>query len=512
MQDRQENLLQKDLSCRSILVLHWSAFALVLLNFGAVQISTLAIYGLASALLLCIAVFVRGIPKAGEPAVKAAIVLALVAFAWVMFQTTPLPEAIFSQPSWRDLAKFQLDASPVISLTPADDWASLLRFLVPVEVFLLGIILCDSDERAIATLKGLAIAGAVVALLSIAQFLIAPNTLLFIAKTAYLDSLTGFFVNRNTAATYFGIVAILNYGILSSHLRCVGVRRILTSLDQGRGLPFDQRKAVRGALSFAILFMVSVTALVLTKSRAGVAASFAALLLMTLLFVFRSSQNKHPVPALRSTGLRSIRVGAFLIAIALTGLFAAGFLSFSGRALLRAEVQGASDGRFCIMPGLGSGVSDHFPFGTGLASFETAFTAYRDPDCGVYTVWNRAHDVYFEAVFALGVAGIFIIAFGLAFVLSCLVRGMAARRRLRYVPESGFAVVLLLLVHSAFDFSIQISGLAIFVAATLAPIVVVCVADPKVGSKNRRNRTIQTSVAGQLPSAASLRDKQLSPA
>ncbi|RZI54038.1 MAG: O-antigen ligase domain-containing protein, partial [Pseudomonas sp.] len=288
MQDRQENLLQKDLSCRSILVLHWSAFALVLLNFGAVQISTLAIYGLASALLLCIAVFVRGIPKAGEPAVKAAIVLALVAFAWVMFQTTPLPEAIFSQPSWRDLAKFQLDASPVISLTPADDWASLLRFLVPVEVFLIGIILCDSDERAIATLRGLAIAGAVVALLSIAQFLIAPKTLLFIAKTTYLDSLTGFFVNRNTAATYFGIVAILNYGILSNHLRCVEVRRILTSLDQGRGLPFDQRKAVRGALSFAILFMVSVTALVLTKSRAGVAASFAALLLMTLLFVLRS--------------------------------------------------------------------------------------------------------------------------------------------------------------------------------------------------------------------------------
>ncbi|RZI54007.1 MAG: 1,4-beta-xylanase, partial [Pseudomonas sp.] len=74
---------------------------------------------------------------------KAGIVLALVAFAWVMFQTTPLPEAIFSQPSWRDLAEFQLDASPVISLTPADDWASLFRFLVPVEVFLLGIILCD---------------------------------------------------------------------------------------------------------------------------------------------------------------------------------------------------------------------------------------------------------------------------------------------------------------------------------------------------------------------------------
>jgi len=86
---------------------------------------------------------------------------------------------------------------------------------------------------------------------------------------------------------------------------------------------------------------------------------------------------------------------------------------------------------------------------------------------------------------------------------------MAARRRLRYVPESGFAVVLLLVVHSAFDFSIQISGLAIFVAATLAPIVVVCVADLKVGSKNRRNRTIQTSVAGQLSSAPSLRDKQL---
>ena len=130
MKDFRGGWLPKNAVYRSIVFIHWSALALALLNFGAVQISTVAIYELASALLLCIAIFVRGIPKAGEPAVKAAIVLALVAFAWVMFQTTPLPEAIFSQPSWRDLVEFQLDASPVISLTPADDWASFLRFFV----------------------------------------------------------------------------------------------------------------------------------------------------------------------------------------------------------------------------------------------------------------------------------------------------------------------------------------------------------------------------------------------
>jgi O-antigen ligase len=292
-----------------------------------------------------------------------------------------------------------------------------------------------------------------------------------------------------------------------SHLRSIEIRRILTSLDQGRTLPFDQRKAIQGGLVFAILFMVSVMALALTKSRAGAGGSLAALLLMTLMFVFRPSQNKHSMAAHPATGLRSIQIRRAVVAIAITGLFAGGFLAFSGRALLRAEVQGGSDGRFCIMPGLISGISDHFPFGTGLASFETAFTAYRDPDCGVYTVWNRAHDVYLEAVFTLGIAGVVLVAFGLAVILSCLVRGITARRRLRYIPESGFALVLLLVVHSAFDFSIQISGLAIFVAATLAPIVMVCVADSKAGSKTKRKRTANESVTGPQPAATEPRHR-----
>jgi hypothetical protein len=498
MEDTRPGRLPKGAIYRSIAVLHWSALALALLNFGAVQISTVAIYGLVSALLLCIAVLVLGIPKVAEPAMMAGIASFFVVSVWVIFQTIPLPGSIFSQPSWRDLAEFQLNASPVISLTPADDWASLLRFLVPIEVFLLGLILCDSDERATATLKGLAIAGGVVALISIAQFLIAPKTLLFGEKTAYLDSLTGFFVNRNTAATYFGIVAVLNYGILLNHVRSIEIRRILTSLDQGRKLPSDQRKAIRRGLIFAVLFILSVMALALTKSRAGVGGSFAALLLMTLLFVFRPSQNKHSISAYPASGLRSIRIRRAVMAIAITGLFAAGFLAFAGRALLRAEVQGGSDGRFCIMPGLISGISDHFPFGTGLASFETAFTAYRDPDCGVYTVWNRAHDVYLEAAFALGLAGVVLVAFGLAFILSCLVRGITSRRRLRYIPESGFGLILLLVVHSAFDFSLQISGLAIVVAAILAPIVMVCGADPRAGTRSKRERVIHERETGNL--------------
>jgi hypothetical protein len=151
---------------------------------------------------------------------------------------------------------------------------------------------------------------------------------------------------------------------------------------------------------------------------------------------------------------------------------------FGGRTLLRAEIQGVGDTRYCIMPGILSAIANQFPFGAGLASFENVFPAYRDPDCGLYGMWNRAHNVYLEGLFTFGI--VFVVLAGTAIVMLArfLIIGLKKRRGLRFAPETGVSALLLIVVHSAFDFSLQISGMAVILSALMAPLVTISLNPP----------------------------------
>ncbi|TCR65048.1 hypothetical protein [Rhizobium sp. BK376] len=62
------------------------------------------------------------------------------------------------------------------------------------------------------------------------------------------------------------------------------------------------------------------------------------------------------------------------------------FLVLGGQVLLRAQVRGSDDGRFCILPGIFRALSDHYLVGTGFGTFQWIFPAYRDPGCGIWGV------------------------------------------------------------------------------------------------------------------------------
>jgi hypothetical protein len=458
-------------------LIYWTSIFIALVNYGAVNLLTVTLLAFPIFLLLPTLLLWRGVSRHTQAALWLAGAILVLSLAWITFQTTPLPDGVFAQPAWREIQDMHPGTRPVISLTPANDWASALRIVVPLGVFMVGILLYPTDKRAMQALKIICVSGGAISFVSIAQFIFAPNALLFDAKIAYLDSLTGFFVNRNTAATYFGIIVLLSMSMARIAFRGIALSRVIAVFNVGGAISPENRRAIVSATFYLGLLLSSLVALMLTKSRGGIASTFVGILLVIVLGIFRSPmQSKHAVlTGTRRRGLKRLPILACLLIVVPIG-----FLSVGERVLLRTQAQDAADdGRFCVMPGIISATRDHFPFGTGLASFPEVFPAYRDARCGIIGVWDMAHNVYLEGIFTLGVAFVILASTAVIWLSGVFVVGMKRRRSVRFAGELGMASLVLIGIHSALDFSLQISGVSILYAALLAPIVTLCLRPPQ---------------------------------
>lgn len=400
-------------------------------------------------------VALRGIPRdLGQLAVRASWVAIIVAGV-ALFQAVPYAPDTLANPIWSVVQETLGMRFGAISVDPYKTVASVPPVLLPFAVFVATLSLCDTDRGAMHLLRLLAAVGGVLAVFSVIQFQLFPGTLVAIPKEAYLDSLTGTFVNRNTAATYFAAIAILAAGFLVSAFLS-GDGRV-----SGRLAILDPR------IVFGAILTAALIALALTKSRAGVASAVAGFAVVVPLVAMlppggrRSARGFTMRPA---TPLRR-RIGIGAAALVAVGLAA---LLIGGRSLLRLDVQGLEDGRFCILPGVFELILDNWLTGTGLGTFEVAFDAYRDPACGIYGVWDSAHNVYLDGLVTLGVVTIPVTLFILITLASAFLRGLKRRQRLRAFPAVGLGLTVLVVAHSLLDFSLEIPGFAAPFAAMLA--------------------------------------------
>ncbi|WP_183695864.1 MULTISPECIES: O-antigen ligase family protein [Rhizobium] len=452
------NLINRQVLREALLLAFIGLVILTLIPFGSVTPFPFAFAAIGMFALGAISALLFGEPRQSRWVFSSALLVLVVVTGWTFIQTIELPSNWLANPAWRaarDLAGVEYAA---ISVAPADTLASILAVALPFVTFLTGLLLCDTDRRARKVLTVLGLSAGIIAVFGLIQFSLFPNILIVVEKQAYLDSLTAVFVNRNTAATFLGLGTLLMLTL---------VRDIARSYSNHPPGEPGRNTLLLKSWIYMLLLCACFTALMLSRSRAGIFATFIAALIYFPWLAMNwngSRRSLKPAPQWRSM-LKLLSAMVFIVAL---------LSVFAGQAILRAQERRLEDDdRFCILPGIWRAISDHWLTGTGLGTFRAVFPAYRDSACGIFGIFDRAHNFYLEGFLGLGI--LFPVTAILAFAVLAKVfrQGFAQRRRLRHFVLLGLAATVLVALHAAVDFSLQIPGFAVFYSAFLSAVVAI---------------------------------------
>jgi O-antigen ligase len=432
----------------------WLLFAvtaLAPLPFGSTEPTAIAFWCIVLGFCLLLAP-VRSL-SGGELALAALAAAVVAAYALVLHEQLAehpwLPGAT-PNPIWHKAAvALGVPLSLLVSITRNQPWIALGRPVLCMLAIVCGFLIGADRVRARQLMKVVAWSGAAYAAYGILTFLFDPAHILGRDKPAYFDSVTGTFINRNTAGAYFGSCAVLWSLLLWERVRRDKPRGPLDWRATGERLLSSPPKDV--VVAFAMLFLC-LGAMFMTRSRGAVVLS-----LLALVVAF-TAYFRRDLP--RRSGLVAALAGAGAVAVALLQLMGAGVNA-------RFDLQGlASGGRMETYRATLRMIADHPWLGTGLGTFAQAFPAYRSPNVPMWGVWDLAHNTLLEIGAEMGVpiAGLVIVAWITIFIV--LVRGALIRRRDLIVPVAALALATLAVLHSLIDFSLQIPGYAI-VALTL---------------------------------------------
>ncbi len=345
------------------------------------------------------------------------------AIAWALVQALPYAPPIAQDPAWAQAAKALGMALPGrISLAPEEAGTGIMRLLSYGAVLLLATQFGHSRRRAHAILWGVALAGGAYALYGLLVWTDGNRLLLWMAKWAYRDSLTSSFVSRNHYATYAGLGLCASLALVAHAL----TRR--------------PRAAANTAAAFIALSLMIAAALLLTRSRGGIASAGIAVLAMAALFALGSQGRRA----------RLAFVGAAL------GLLLAATATLGGGVVARLAPEDVEDwgGRSDIWARAAVAALDR-PLGGGLGAFADFFPAYRDLILGLqFGSLDKAHNLYLEMAAELGPPVAAALVLGLGWLVFRVTRASLAPEASLPLAAAGASV--LVAVHSLADFSLQI--------------------------------------------------------
>lgn len=422
-----------------------------MLTLGAVDFEPLAIITIVmaiSAALVCC----RPIPdwRVSVLAVVALGCLAVLAVAQYA-QSLRFPGNPLEHPAWHYVRALVGPVDGAASVTPEQTradiilWSPLLAFVVALHLF-------NRPREAFRLMSFLSHLVMGVAAISLCQFLFAPMTVGFETKTAYIGSLTGFYVNRNSAGTFFGLGIVINVGLLIFYLQnsslAAFTRKIFT--------PERLTRAEKTTLYLLIGLLIEVLALAATQSRGATVSLFVGLVCLAWLFSrgTRSRRRRHG------------RLVRFALIVSLMSIVA---VVVAQEVIYRLGAQSVDQARLCTYVSTVRAVWDNWPRGSGFGNFADVFPAYRSPACsGIDGVWDAAHNSYVEGALGLGVVFVAVLCVALVTLGWVFVTGLRERRGHRFAPAIGLASLVLVGLHSLVDFSLQIPANALFLAALLA--------------------------------------------
>ncbi len=269
-------------------------------------------------------------------------------------------------------------------------------------------------------------------------------------KQAYTTDLTATFVNRNTAAVFFGVAALTWQLILFEKIARLLPAANESASDLWRQIVFARP---RGMMIAAAMFILCLAAMLMTGSRAGVVISLAAMIAAPAVFFRRGWFRRRGRVLVVAAGIG--------LALVLLETLGAGVSS-------RFDLDRLADGgRLEAYRSTLRIIADYPWLGTGLGTFPWVFPIYRSAAVSTGGCWDRAHSTPLELASEIGAPAALIVAVAWIVVLAVLIRGIRNRRRDLVMPVAGCLVALVALLHSTIDFSLQTPGFSIVVAAVV---------------------------------------------
>ena len=274
---------------------------------------------------------------------------------------------------------------------------------------------------------------------------------LWLPKQHYLDSLTGPLINRNHTATLLGLGVLGALGLGLARLGEVSGR-----------LPFRQRVqalvnlVLRPGWPWLLLAGWLLVLIILTQSRAGLAATGAGVLVMLLALLVAKPGTR----------------GLVALALLFGGVLALGAFALMGdeTASRLGRLSADATTRHNIAQIGWRLLADAPWWGHGLGAFESAGGAYRT---SAVPLWidgrlDHAHNDYVEWLAELGWVGGALAALMVCALLLELLRLLRTRRRGVIWPALGLGTLGLVGTHALADFSLHIPLVALITVIWLA--------------------------------------------
>lgn len=360
-------------------------------------------------------------------------------------QLVPLPPAIWTalpgrEPYVAGLAQMGI-APPWLGLSLMPEMTLRASFaLVPAAALFLAVLAMDGARRR--WLAWAVVGTALVSfLIGLAQIAGGAGSPLYFYDVTSAGSAVGFFANRNHLAT-----------LLLASLPMIGA---LMSEPAG-GAALDRPKIATRVSAVAAMLFVSVGVLA-TQSRAGLL-----LLVPTALLTLAMGRRAR-------TGIVSLPIVATALLL-LAG--AIGFTLFGPGADRIAQKTGSAletEVRIQALPVTAEAGRQHFPFGSGLGSFDAIYRGGAPADTLTANYVNHAHNDYIELWLTAGAPFLLLLAAFLIWYAGAVRRTWKQRPEVSGpLPRAAALVIAIMLAHSIVDYPLRTAALSAVFAVSAA--------------------------------------------
>lgn len=446
--------------------------ATILLLNGAADPASRPAFWIGFAIITLLVLLVPFKNNRTRPLLRRALLLCFGLCVWSLLQALPLPLWMPVHPIWQDLSETLGTKYGYFSVNPSATWIALPSLLAPFMVFVTSLMITQSDALARCFWHKLSYVGLVVVLVSVIRQSFFPDSLIFSGQALRAGQFSGVFINRNVAASAFGLTSFALLGSLAIHLAedvSLQKRRHKTPQTQ----TFWTYVFLAGAV-----FLTAVC-LILTRSRAGSLGSLIILLPSLALIVQHGLRERFKPMKLWRWWVLSFIVGLVCLTV---------FLAAYGEPVLSRLETTSDTARWCTWGATIVAIQDNLLFGTGLGTFRDIFPMYRDATChSADIIWLRAHNSFLEIYLGLGLPALLFVGVVFLSLGQTVLHGLQNSQSLKGIPMAMGGAIIFVTAHSLVDFPLQIPGIALYCAALMGAGTSLCLQKGRSGRSRGRS-------------------------